>query len=57
VAGSRETDLPRLDRLPERLPDIGVEFGEFVEEKHAAVSEGDLARPWRDSRPSSQMTL
>ena len=30
--------------MPKRLPDLGAEFGEFVEEKNAAMSEGDLAR-------------
>jgi hypothetical protein len=51
MAGSRDPDLSRFDRLPERLADLGAEFGEFVEEKNAAVGEGDLARPGRDSSP------
>ena len=54
MSGSRDPDLSRLDRLPERLPDLGAEFGEFVEEKHTAVGEGDLARPGRV--PSAQQT-
>ena len=33
VAGSRDPDLSRFDRLPERLPDFGAEFGEFVESR------------------------
>ena len=49
MAGPRDPDLSRFDRLPECFPDLRAEFGEFVEEKHAAVSEGDLARSWRDS--------
>ena len=49
MAGSRDPDLSRFDRLPQRLPGLGAEFGEFVEEQHAAVREGDLARPGRVS--------
>ena len=43
AGGSRNRDLPRLDRLAQYLEDAAVELGQFVEKQHAVMGQGDFA--------------
>ncbi len=45
VVGAGDHAFPAFDGLAERIEDGRREFGEFVEEEHAAMGERDLARP------------
>ncbi len=46
LLSSGDGDLPRLQRLPQRLHDIGREQRELVEEQHPEVGLAHLARPY-----------
>lgn len=54
LARARQFDAAFAERFAQTLEAVGPELGEFVEQQHAAMREGDLARAQRT--PSSHQT-
>jgi hypothetical protein len=43
--GARHLHLAGFQRLSQRIEHAALEFGQFIEEQHAQMREGDFARP------------
>ncbi|KAF4529881.1 hypothetical protein B566_EDAN018180, partial [Ephemera danica] len=47
VRGAGNGDAPAFQRLAQGLERMALEFGQFIQEQHAAVGQGNFARPRR----------
>ena len=53
VIGAGDGDFAGFERLAQRIENLSLKFGQFVEEQDALMGERDFARPGMDPPPTS----